>query len=166
MVAHPSTQGALSALGWLKEQHINPLNIIDIGCGSGILSLAASQIWPKSAILATDISPKALDDCAANIVSQGLSERIKSVRSESASDTPIMASAPYDLLIANVLAAYHIKNATHYTRALRENAWLVLSGIMAWEAEQVIAAMKAVACSLQAEFRQEQWITLIFTKPS
>lgn len=159
-VAHPSTQGALSALDWLNEEIDNQLNILDIGCGSGVLSLAASQYWPKARIIATDISPKALVDCSANVAACGLADRITCVRSESAGEAAIVAHAPYSLIMANVLAAYHIRNAAHYQRISGHGAWLILSGIMAWEAEQVVMAAAMVGFQPQSEFRQGEWVSV------
>ncbi len=164
MLAHPSTQGAVAALNWLQEQEFNPLKIIDIGCGSGILSMIMAQMWPESAIIATDISLQALVDCNANNAANGLSEHIKTVRSKTAADPAIKALAPYNLVIANVLASYHITNSVHYKTLTQ--GYLALSGIRAWEKEPVMAALVLTGFLFQAEFQQEQWITLIFTKAS
>ncbi len=161
LVAHPSTQGALAALDWLQKNGINPLNMLDIGCGSGVLSLAAMRSWSSLKVVASDVSLRALSDCEETMRLAGFSERISVVRSQSAGDAAIMSHAPYELVIANVLAAYHIAQAATYRRLVKQGHWLVLSGIMMWESAAVVSAIEVAGFSPHVEFRNDTWCALV-----
>ncbi len=165
-VAHPSTQGALVALDALAGQGIAPSSLIDIGCASGILSLYAARLWPACRVLATDISQQAMVDTQANARACGLWGQVRCMRTSSAADPALIAAEP-SLVVANVLATYHVANAAAYARLLfPAGGWLIVSGIRLWESATVLAALAAVGFLELAEFRQAPWATFLVAYPA
>ena len=139
---HPSTEAcleAMQALHAIRDFH----NILEIGCGNGILSAVAAHIWTGK-ILAADISPKAVEDTIKTTLAYGLQERIETVRSEGFSHLHIRQQAPYDLIICNLLADIQIRIAIEIKLYLTDNGFAILSGILEWrvaEVEQIFAGM-------------------------
>ena len=106
---HATTAGCLAVLDRLAEQGQNFANIFDVGTGSGILALAAVKRWPAARVIASDIDPVSIEVAAENVTANG--ERIDSdagtielVAAEGLDDRRLVGRAPYDLVLANILA--------------------------------------------------------------
>src|SRR5690349_17071803 len=115
MVLHATTESVLIALKSLRDEGQPPglYNILEIGCGSGLVSIVAANLCADSGILACDISPQAVDDAAYNVQQHGLAERITVIRADGYDHAAIREQAPYDLVICNLLAENIIKDSPH-----------------------------------------------------
>lgn len=144
-----------------------PSNILDLGGGSGLLSLTACALWPDSRVLLTDISAQAVADSTENIENYGLSGRITSLRAAGYDHPEIRARAPYDLILCNLLAELQISLAAdaraHLAPAVpqKPGGRLILSGILAWMQPQAEEAHKAAGFEVLSRARAAEWAGIV-----
>ncbi|THD34548.1 MAG: methyltransferase domain-containing protein [Sphingomonas sp.] len=154
---HATTSGCLKALDAMAQREF--ANIIDIGTGTGLLAFAARHLWPVARVAATDIDPAAIlvtrDNMAANVV-----EAIDLIVADGALDDRITAGAPYDLVIANVLAGPLVSMAPELAAIATPDATILLAGLLETQRKQVVDAYAACGCTLtDAEVRGD-WTIL------
>lgn len=149
---HPTTALCLT---WLDQHAPKGLNVIDYGCGSGILALAANKLGALS-VTGTDIDPQAI------LASQQNAERNQA-------DIPFALvkdfdSEPVDLLIANILAGPLKELAEEFDRLLKPGGTLVLSGLLATQAEELQRHYQSIGIELDTLKTNEEWGLLAGTK--
>ena len=154
---HATTSGCLAMLDGLAGRDF--ANIIDIGSGTGILAFAARHLWPEAAILATDIDPAAVDVTRENAAHNAM-KRIDLIVADGALDDAITARAPYDLLIANILAGPLVSMAPEVAAIAAPEAAIVLAGLLDTQHEAVVAAFAACGCTLEAVDPRGDWTIL------
>ena len=142
---HATTAGCLAALDRLEAGGKRFANIADIGTGTGLLAFAAMALWPEAKAIATDIDPIAVDVSEENAringikLGHGPGELLLAVAD--GMDHPLIAArAPFDLLIANILAGPLIELAPAFARAVAPGASIILAGLLDTQADTVIAA--------------------------
>ena len=140
---HDTTAGCLRALETLAGRSF--ANIADIGTGTGLLAFAALSLWPQAKAIATDIDPISIDVSQENAaingvrIGHGPGELLLAVAD--GMDHPILtARAPFDLLIANILAGPLIDLAPAFAASVTPGATLILAGLLDTQADGVIAA--------------------------
>ena len=145
---HDTTAGCLAALDGLEVGGKKFSNIADIGTGTGLLAFAAMALWPEAKAIATDIDSIAIDVSEENAaingvrVGHGAGELLLAVAD--GMDHPLIAArAPYDLLIANILAGPLIELAPAFARSVAPGASVVLAGLLDAQADAVAAAYEA-----------------------
>ncbi len=156
---HPSTALALSALEWL-EHRIHPATILDMGCGNGVLSLASVHLWDASA-LACDISEEALRDTRANIRQFAEHAPITTLRSDGFKHPGIRHHAPYDLILANLLAQWQVQMACDIKNHLNPGGHVLLSGMLLWQENGVADAFRTIDIDIIHTIRHEDWVCLV-----
>jgi len=146
---HPTT--AL-CLRWLDRHPPRGLRVLDYGCGSGILSIAALRLGAAE-VTALDHDPQALEASASNAHKNGVEQRLCLL--------PVGTSAPgqYDLVLANILAGTLVELAPRITQKVAPGGHLILSGILHEQAEQVMAAYRD-HFRLAPPKLQEGWVLL------
>lgn len=162
---HDTTAGCLAALDRLEVAGKRFANIADIGTGTGLLAFAAMALWPDAKALATDIDQIAIDvtDDNARIngvrLGHGAGELLLAVAD--GMDHPLIAArAPFDLLIANILAGPLIDLAPAFARSVAPGASVVLAGLLDTQADAVIAAYEAEGMKL-VERGEGEWCVLV-----
>jgi len=119
-------------LEWLDEHPPVGLRVVDYGCGSGILGIAAALLGAAS-VIAVDIDPQAQTATVANARRNGVDDRI-AIRPSTET------LARIDLLLANILAGPLAELASGFARAIETGGTVVLSGILAGQATEVASA--------------------------
>jgi ribosomal protein L11 methyltransferase len=159
---HGSTKGCLQALSELQDV-IQPYTVLDVGCGSGILAMAAAHLWLSSNIIASDIDPECirvtLENCKLNKLSH-----IQVIESNGFQSSIIQANKPYNLIIANILATVLKDIADDIDNALSQDGFVILSGILNTQKEAVLAKYQSIGFILHSFFHQDDWVTLIMKK--
>lgn len=154
---HATTSGCLAMLDALADQHFG--NVIDLGTGTGLLAFAARHLWPRARVTATDIDPVAIEVTDENARLNGV-ERVDLVVADGARDSGITAAAPYDLILANILAGPLIAMAPEIAAIAAPNATIVLAGLLATQAEAVQAAYRAAGCTVERADTRGDWTIL------
>ncbi|MFO1429456.1 MAG: 50S ribosomal protein L11 methyltransferase [Candidatus Competibacteraceae bacterium] len=146
---HPTTALCLE---WLDEADLDGKAIIDYGCGSGMLAIAAAKLG-AGRVWAVDIDPQALLATEANAERNQIGEIL------SLGNPAALPTTPVDILVANILAGPLIELAPRFSTLVRPQGHLVLSGILSEQAEQVQAAY-APWFDFTTAHRREEWILL------
>lgn len=167
--AHDTTRGCLTMLAALKRSGHRFGNIADIGTGTGLLAFAAMALWPRAHALASDIDPVSVDvtaeNAAFNDVSVGTGAgQVVLVAAPGVEHPLIMKLAPYDLLIANILAGPLIDLAPSLAAQIADGGSLILAGLLNEQADRVIAAYRAQGLRLAARMDNGDWPTLHLRK--
>ena len=135
--------------------------VADIGTGTGLLAFAARALWPHANILASDIDPVAIEVTAENMAINSIPEEAIALVAADGMDAPaIQARAPYDLILANILAGPLIELAPDLTATLARNGTIVLAGLLATQAEDVLAAYAPNGMQLAARIDSGDWSIL------
>lgn len=157
---HATTFGCLMALDELARAR-SFRRILDLGCGSGILAIAAARAWPKARIIGNDIDERSVEVAADNARLNRAGSRISFVCGAGVDAGPVRRAAPFDLVVANILAAPLIQLASNVHRvAETPGGIVVLSGLLTREAPAVLAAYRAQGFSLLSHRRYDGWSVL------
>lgn len=166
---HGTTSGCLAMLDGLASAGQTFSNIIDVGTGTGLLAFAAVELWPQAAVVATDIDPVAVavsaDNARSNGIAAGASEgggagAVALFVADGARHPQIDAAAPFDLVIANILAGPLVSMAPELAAIADRGATIVLAGLLETQRETVVGAYVACGCTLEAIDRRGDWTVL------
>ena len=146
---HPTTALCLQ---WLDTLDLEGKRVVDFGCGSGILGIAAA-LKGANEVVCVDNDPQALEATAANAFRNGVQNRILVTAPEDFSATPV------DIVLANILAGPLIELAPVLMACARPGGWIVLSGILENQAESVAEAYSAGCAAIGVESHQG-WVRL------
>ena len=166
---HATTAGSLEALDLLCGNDFQFTNIADIGTGTGLLAFAALALWPEARCIATDIDPVAIDvardNAAINRVPLGHGPGELLLAVADGMDSPLLAArAPFDLIVANILAGPLIELAPDFGKALAPGGTVILAGLLDTQADAVIAAYEALGITGPAPGLSE-WPVLVLRSP-
>jgi ribosomal protein L11 methyltransferase len=144
---HATTSGCLGALDRLEREGARFNNIADIGTGTGLLAFSALKLWPEARAIGTDIDPIAIDVARENAAINGVplghgpGELLLAIAD--GMESPMLAArAPFDLIIANILAGPLIELAPKFAAALAPGGAILLAGLLDTQADGVAKAYK------------------------
>ena len=160
---HGTTLGCLKALDRLAGAGFDPSSVIDIGCGTAVLAMAAAKIWPINPI-ASDIDSVAVEVAAANVAANGLANRVRCIEAAGLNHPELAAMAPCDLILANILKGPLVMLAPDIAAASAAGCRVILSGMLADQASAVIDVYCANGFDLQDQEDIGDWSTLILRK--
>ena len=159
---HGTTRGCLLALDRLcKSRGRQYRKILDLGTGSGVLAIAAARAW-KRRVLATDIDGAAVRIARANARLNRAGTLVEIVRADGVAGRRIGAGAPYDLIFANILLRPLQRLAAPLMRLIAPGGHIVLSGLLAAQANAALAAYRGLA--LERRITLDGWTTLVLTR--
>ena len=166
---HETTTGCLIALSGLKAGGAAFANLLDLGTGTGLLAFAALKLWPAARAAASDNDPVAIEvseeNAAINGVALGRTRgRLELAVAEGMDHVRLQARAPYDLLVANILAAPLIGLAAPVAKTIEPGGRLILAGLLDHQAEAVAAAYRRRGMMLTGRVDRGEWPTLIMRK--
>lgn len=156
---HATTLGCLFAIDRLTRQRRFD-RVLDLGCGSGVLAIAAARVLPDATITASDFDPEAVRVASENVRKNALAGRIGVVTSLGLALPLLRRRAPYDLVIANILAEPLIDIAQRLAHVVRPQGVVVLSGILQSQAAAVLAAYGAAGFARLQTDRLNGWVIL------
>jgi ribosomal protein L11 methyltransferase len=160
--SHGTTKGCLLALDRIARRR-RPRRILDMGCGSGILAIAMAKAW-KRPVLAVDIDDEAVRVTAENARRNGVGNYIRAGAGPGFAAPVMQGKRGFDLIVANILARPLIAMAPALARALAPGGEAVLSGLLAHQENQVIAAYRAQGLALVRRDRIDNWSTLVLKR--
>jgi ribosomal protein L11 methyltransferase len=161
---HNTTLGCLLAFDQLFTDGLRPTNIADIGAGTAVLAMAAAKVLPDARVLASDIDPVAVQVSAANLAVNGLRDRVLCVEAAGFDHVSIRKAAPFDLVFANILKGPLIELAPDMARHVVPGGLVILSGLLAVQAEQVIASYVASQFRFQSRDDLGEWSVLVLKR--
>lgn len=160
----PSTALCLQAIARLAgPQRLKGAKILDLGCGSGVLAIAAARAWPAHG-LAADIDPVAVRIAAENAALNGVADRLRCHYASGPHARVLRAEAPFDAIFANILSGPLIAMARQMRGLTRPGTLLLLSGLLSGEANRVAAAYRLQGFILRHHLREEGWSALLLRR--
>jgi ribosomal protein L11 methyltransferase len=155
---HPTTRGALRLL----ETAIRGGDtVLDVGAGSGILSIAAVLLGAERA-LAVESDPGAIDSARENLERNGVAERVELVCAEVDVDFMASRTPAFDVIAANVLSGVLVPLLPGLARGLAPDGRLILAGILDTEAADLEAAAGEAGLGLRAKDWEGEWWAGLF----
>ena len=163
---HQTTKSCLQAISdYNKLQHPQKLNILDVGTGSGILSLAAAKLWQNDCqITAVDIDEEAVLVTKQNAVDNQLEKYITAAVSDGYQSELVKNNAPYDLILANILARPLISMASDLYQNLKSGGYCILSGFVEDQENWVIGEHTKLGLSLVKLYKLDNWRAALMEK--
>lgn len=157
---HATTHTCLEALEALCDTYGPPARALDLGTGSGVLSIALAKLGVSS-VWATDIDPTALEEARKNARVNGVDTAIH-ISAASLSELP----APFQLVVANLFASTLITLCPAITQILTRSGHAILSGIQSDQAETVLETFSAPDWTLVEHRPKDDWTTLVLRRAS
>jgi ribosomal protein L11 methyltransferase len=149
---HPTTRGCLALL---QDLELMPPRVLDVGCGSGILALAALRLGADAAV-ALDTDPLAVEATRANAALNGLAERVEA-RHGTLATAP---DEPYPLVLANLVARVLVDLAPRLAAHTAQGGTLVAGGIIADRGSEVRDALGAAGFTVRRAIDDGEWLSL------
>lgn len=170
---HETTAACLTLLDAMSGA-LAPANFLDLGTGSGVLALAASKMWPSACGTATDIDPIATDVAIENAgINKVPVREVKTAMpgvafktADGLNDPDLRSEAPYDVIIANILAGPLVAMASDIVAALAPEGVLVLSGLLITQQDEVLNAYREQGLRLIKTEESGEWSALQLTRNS
>ncbi len=160
---HPTTGTCLKALADVAKS-TNVSRALDLGCGSGILAFAIAKLWPAD-VLAVDIDPEAVRVTKQNAIDNQLRDRVRVATSIGYRSDIVREAAPFDLIVANVLARPLIGMAADTAANLAPGGTVILSGLLERDAAWVASRHRAHGLVFVRQWLLNDWATLVMRKP-
>ena len=162
---HGTTQGCLLALEDLAQADIAVDRVVDVGCGTAVLAMAAKRVWPEATVLASDIDPVAVEVAEANLSVNAMAGQVLCVEAAGMEHPDLAANAPYDLIFANILKGPLVELAPDLSGALAPGGHVILSGLLNPQADEVTAAYVAEGLVPVAHRQLGDWSCLTLRRP-
>ncbi len=162
---HQTTKSCLLALSDLYQQNAKHKQILDVGCGSGILSLGAAKLWQEDTnIIAVDIDEEAVWVTRQNAEDNHLENFITAELSNGYQSAIVQNNAPYDIIFANILARPLIDMAHDLSTHLKTGGYAILSGFIGEQEDWVIDAHKKEELELIKIYELDNWRAALMEK--
>jgi ribosomal protein L11 methyltransferase len=133
---HATTRGCLEMLASLDPA--KTVNAVDVGCGSGILAIAMAKLWQRP-VLGGDNDAEAVDVARENAKMNGAAPLCRFVTSVGLQAPMLADRAPYDLIVANILARPLMELSGSFSPAVRPGGRLLLSGLLVEQADVILS---------------------------
>jgi ribosomal protein L11 methyltransferase len=157
---HPTTRLCLAALETLADEGrvaggpAGSARVLDVGCGSGILAIAAGKLGARD-LLGVDTDPIAVESTLANACLNGLTRRIRVRQGSVPTGEP-----PFDLVLANLIASLLVQLAPDLRAELAPGGRILASGIFRDREADVVAAFGAAGLTMGRRWAEEDWVAL------
>ena len=164
---HATTRGCLEMLATLDPA--KTANAVDVGCGSGILAIAMAKLW-KRAVLGGDNDSQAVEVAVENAKLNGVAVLCRFVTSIGLQVPELATRAPYDLIVANILAGPLMELSESFAAAIRPGGRVLLSGLLVEQADMIVSTYRRRGFEPERQIDLETggawWRTLLLQRTS
>jgi ribosomal protein L11 methyltransferase len=160
---HETTALCLTAMSDLSKVRRYE-NVLDLGTGTGLLAIGAAKLWRKR-VIASDIDQVAVEIAKENARANGEGPLVNAFTADGLVHPALAAAAPYDLLIANILAAPLTFLAPQIARSVKRGSMIILSGLLVWQENMVLSFYRPHDMVLRRTYRKGPWSALVLQKP-
>lgn len=157
---HPTTSGCLLALDDLAKTN-QFKNMLDMGCGSGILAIAMAKTWSDGRVLAVDNDPESVRVTEQNSILNGCDDNLTALVSEGFADPKVNQTGSFEVITANILAKPLCMMAANIKASLTPKGYVILSGLLDRQKEMVLEAYEAEGLNLKKIYPIDGWATLV-----
>lgn len=159
---HETTTLCLALLsGLAKKRRFS--RVLDLGCGTGLLAIAATKLWRRR-VIASDIDPVAAAVTRENARANGVAPLVRALVADGMTNPALAAGSPYDLIVANILAGPLTRLAPSLAASLARGGTLILSGLLQWQENLVVSFFRPHGLVLRAVRRDSAWSALVLER--
>ena len=162
---HATTEGCLRSLDRLARSRTRIMRALDMGTGSGILSVAIAKSWPAAQVSAVDVDAESARVAGDNAKLNRVAGRVTTQHGNGYRAPLARDGAQFDLIVANILARPLIRMAPSLARRLAPGGTAILSGLLKRQEAGVLSAHRAMGLQLVARKPIGEWQTLILRQP-
>jgi ribosomal protein L11 methyltransferase len=159
---HETTTLCLSLMSTLAKQR-RFSRVLDLGCGTGLLAIGAVKLW-RQRVRASDIDPVAIQVARENAIANEASPLVQTIVADGMANPALAAGAPYDLIVANILAGPLTRLAPGIAGAISPRGMLILSGLLHWQENLVLSFYRPHGLVLRARHRDGPWSALLLER--
>jgi ribosomal protein L11 methyltransferase len=156
-----TTALCLEALDGLARQSRRLRRALDLGCGSGVLAIAAGRVAPAARVIAADNDPVAVAIARENARLNRVGRRVRVLEATGFNHRDLRTAPPFDLVLANILPGPLIALAPAIRKALRRGGVAVLSGLLDHQAREVAASYRSAGFRLLRRLQRDGWTALV-----
>ncbi|PWE17153.1 50S ribosomal protein L11 methyltransferase [Marinicauda salina] len=160
---HGTTKGCLIAVDRLAAKDFAPHSVLDLGCGTGALAIAAAKLWPEAVIAASDIDSEAVLETRSNAEKNGVAGHLDVFEADGF-ESPKLEHARFDLILANILAGPLERLARQLAERLKPGGRAILSGLLDEQAERVATAYAKAGLKVAGRESFDGWTTLVLAE--
>jgi ribosomal protein L11 methyltransferase len=160
---HETTALCLAELSDLAKRR-RYRNVLDLGCGTGLLAIGAAKLWRRP-VLASDIDPVAVGVARENATANGAGPLVRALMADGPTHPDLFKAAPFDLILANILAGPLTRLAPAIAQVLAPGGTLVLSGLLQWQENLVLSFYRTQGLRLRSVRRDGSWSALVMERP-
>ena len=161
--AHPTTKGCIKAIKFINKK-IKINSFLDIGSGSGILSICASKYWKNAQIYGVDIDKTSIIRSRINIKNNDLKSRIRFQLIHPKTNLNFKYKSEFDLVVANIITSELSLLARYIEKKIKKNGYLVLSGILDYQLKIILSKFRNFNLILNKKIYISSWVTIILKK--
>ncbi|MCW9045602.1 MAG: 50S ribosomal protein L11 methyltransferase [Alphaproteobacteria bacterium] len=158
---HETTNGCLQAISFLAQKNFT--NTLDMGCGSGILAMAMAKTWQKP-VTACDIDKESVRVAKDNAAINGLARLVSAYQGNGYNTKAVVKSAPYDLIVANILLRPLCSMAQSLSKHLGRGGYVILSGFLQEDTNRIISVHRRFGLRLVTTFPVGEWQTVVLKR--
>lgn len=161
---HQTTKCCLQGLSDIHKLINNVPQVLDVGTGSGILSLAAAKLWPNAKIVAVDIDEESVAVAKQNAIDNNVKNQIMVAYSDGYQSEIVKDNAPYNVILANILARPLIAMAGDMALNLKKGGYAVISGFIDDQTGWVVEAHEKFGLRLIKLYEADNWRAALLQK--
>ena len=160
---HGTTRGCLLLIDGMARKGLRPCRVADIGCGTGVLAMAAARTW-RVQCMAADIDPVAVATAAENIRANHLTPWVATACAPGFRAPVITGAGPFDLVLANILAAPLKRLAPQMARHMAPGGAAILSGLLRSQVRAVVGVYGGHGFTLADRVDLGDWSSLLLRR--
>ena len=161
--SHPTTKGCILSLNLLKKK-IKPLNMLDIGCGSGVLSIYGALTWKSIPVLGIDIDHLSIIRSQKNSNQNKLKNKIKFELTDHYRIFKYNNHKKFDIVVANIISSTLLYASKEISLNISKNGYLILSGILTKQVNKILSTYKNYKLTLDKKITIDGWTTIIMKR--
>jgi len=157
---HPTTGGCLSMMHRLAKRRARVDRVLDMGCGSGILGIAAAKTWDAT-VTASDIDPESARVTRRHAEVNRITGRVSAFVADGYRSALISRRGPYDLIIANILARPLSRMSGDLARSLAPGGRAIISGLLTRDGQWMKTCHRYHGLHVEDEIEINGWLTIM-----